>query len=384
MHKPIKIIFDANPIALSNKTGVGYLGYMLITHLAKDYPNELSLTGYYYNFLKQKRPDLPQAPNIHYKPIIFYPGKLTNLLRRVGVELPFEFLAKSGGDMGLFLNFLSQPSLLGKPTMPFIHDLSYIYYPAFTANKNRQDLERFIPKTLKRARAIFVDSEYTKYTIVKEFNFPAEKILATTIPPEAPDKNAKNRLPAAKNKYSITKPYILFVGTLEPRKNLVNLLNAFSLSDYLSRNYALVIAGGTDWKYAEIINKIKKLQKNGLDIIQTGYLQIEERDALYAGASLFVLPSHLEGFGMPILEAFSYGVPVCISDIPVFHEVAGDAGVYFNKDKLNSIAKAMESVLQSKLKSQRLIVKGKKQLRKYSWEKTSKNVYDFISANLPR
>jgi glycosyltransferase involved in cell wall biosynthesis len=384
MNKPIKIIFDANPIASSNKTGVGYLGYMLITHLAKNYPKELSLTGYYYNFLKQKKPDLPQAPNIRYKPIVFYPGKLTNLLRRVGVELPFEFLAKSGGDMGLFLNFLSQPSLFRKPTMPFIHDLSYIYYPEFTADKNRKDLERFIPKTLKRAGAILVDSEYTKYTIVKEFNFPAEKVLATTIPPEAPDKNAKNRLPAVKNKYSITKPYILFVGTLEPRKNLVNLLNAFGLSDYLNRNYALVIAGGTDWKYAEIINKIKKLQKNGLDIIQTGYLPIEERNALYTGANLFVLPSHLEGFGMPILEAFSYEVPVCISDIPVFHEVAGDAAVYFNKDEPASMASAMESVLQNKLKGRQLIVKSKKQLQQYSWEKTSKSVYGFISANLSR
>jgi glycosyltransferase involved in cell wall biosynthesis len=378
MNRPIKIIFDANSMASPKKTGVGYLEHMLIVNLAKNYPKELILTGYYYDFLGRKRPDMPATKNLIFKPIKLYPGKVTNLLRRYNINLPFEFLAKSSGDIGLFLNFLSQPSLLGKPTIPFIHDLSHLYYPAFASDKNRRDLERFIPKTLKRAKAVLTNSEFTKQTIIKEFKYPADKILVTPIPPEAPDEKAKSRSETVKKKFGITKPYILFVGTLEPRKNLVNLLDAYKINPYLNSNFSLVIAGGTDWKYGDTITKIDELQKKGLDVIRTGYVTTEERNTLYAAAGLFVLPAHFEGFGMQILEAFSYGTPVCVSDIPVFREVAAGAVVYFNKDKPASIAKAMESVLRDKLKAQQLIVKGKKQLRQFSWEKVARDVFDLL------
>jgi glycosyltransferase involved in cell wall biosynthesis len=292
--------------------------------------------------------------------------------------LPLELLAKSKGDVGLFLNFLSQPSVFNRPTIPFIHDLAHLYYPDFASDKNRRDLERFIPKTLKRAAAVLTNSEFTKQTIVKEFEYPADKILVTTIPPAPKDIEAKSRATATKKKFGITKPYILFIGTLEPRKNLINLLAAYQQSGYLTQNYALVIAGGTDWKFTETINKIQQLQKAGLDVIQTGYVSHDERNALYAGASLFVMPPHFEGFGMQILEAFSYGVPTCVSDIPVFREAAGDAAAYFNQNEPESIAQVMESVLKDNLKSQQLITKGRKRLRNFSWDKTSKDVYELI------
>jgi glycosyltransferase involved in cell wall biosynthesis len=379
MNKPIKIVFDANSMASPHKTGVGYLEEMLIVNLAKNYPKELKLTGYYYDFLGKKQPQLPTTSNLSFKPIKLYPGKVTNLLRRYSINLPFEFLAKSKGDLGLFLNFLSQPSVFGQPTVPFIHDLSHIYYPAFASDRNRRDLERFIPKTLKRSKAVMTNSEFTKQTIVKEFKYPASQILVVPIPPKDPDATAKSRVDATKKKFGINKPYILFVSTLEPRKNLTNLLDAYQHNQNLRQNYSLILVGGTDWKYADTVNKIQELQEKGLDIIQTGYVTDAEKNTLYAGASVFVFPSHFEGFGMPILEAFSYGVPVCCSDIPVFHEVAGDAAAYFNKDKPDSIAKTVESVLKDKLKTQQLIVKGKRQLRLFSWDGISKDVYEFIT-----
>ena len=378
MNKPIKIIFDASSMASPNKTGVGHLERLLITELAKKYPEEVNFIGYYYNFLNRKKVELPNLKSVIYKPIILYPGKLTNLLRRCHINLPMELLAKSKGDIGLFLNFLSQPSIFNKPSIPFIHDLSYIYYPAFAADKNRRDLEHFIPKTLKRAKAVLTNSDLTKKTIIKEFSYPTNQILVTHIPPEPIDKKAASRLTVVKNKFNISKPYILFIGTLEPRKNLTKLLDAYKLSSYLQQNYSLVIAGGTDWKYGETVEKIKELQGNGLDVIQTGYVDLDERNTLYAGASLFVMPSHFEGFGIPILEAFSYGVPVCLSDIPIFHEVASDAAVYFDKDKPASIAETLESVLKNKLKMQQLIIKGKKQLRNYSWDKVTTDVFDLL------
>jgi glycosyltransferase involved in cell wall biosynthesis len=381
MNKPLKVVFDANPLALPNKTGIGHLERMLITNLAKNFPTEISLSGYYYNFLNRSQPILPKASNIIYKPIVCYPGKVTNLLRRLGLSLPFELLAKTRGDAGLFLNFLSQPSLFNKPTITFIPDLSYLYYPDFAANRNRRDLERFIPKTIKRAQAILTDSEFTKYTIIKEFDYPADKILTIAIPPETPDDQAKKHAKATKKKFAITKPYILFVGTLEPRKNLINLLEAYEQSKDINQHYALVVAGGTDWKYDKIIAKIKALQNSGLDVVQTGYVRLRERNALYAGASLFVMPSHFEGFGMPILEAMSYGVPVCASDISVFHEVAGSAILYFDKDNPMSIATVIKSVLYDRLKSRQLIDRGNEWLKRFSWKQISKDVYALLLAS---
>jgi glycosyltransferase involved in cell wall biosynthesis len=203
--------------------------------------------------------------------------------------------------------------------------------------------------------------------------------LVTHIPPEKPKKFSNKEIGRVLNKYKIVKPFVLFVGTLEPRKNLEKLLEAYENSEYLKSDFVLVIAGGIDWKFESTVHKINELKDRGLNIIQTGYISINERDMLYSKASLLVFPSHYEGFGMPILEAFSYNLPVCLSDIEIFHEVAGDAALYLDEDNPESIADCLESVLKDSSLVKVLTAKGSKRLLLSSWDKIAEDVYGLLT-----
>jgi hypothetical protein len=130
--RAITLLFDAGPLVYGNKTGVGRATEGLVLSLAKAYPNELELVGHYFDFLHRKKDlALPSAPNIHYRITTLVPGKVFNMLRRLGVWIPFEFLVKKRGDFHLFPAFVGWPSLYKTPSAPFVHDITYIDYPQY-------------------------------------------------------------------------------------------------------------------------------------------------------------------------------------------------------------------------------------------------------------
>ncbi|QQS18939.1 glycosyltransferase [Candidatus Saccharibacteria bacterium] len=155
---------------------------------------------------------------------------------------------------------------------------------------------------------------------------------------------------------------------MEPRKNLVGLIDAYQKLKPIVRNqYALVIGGGKGWKDDEIISSLNRLRASGATIFQTGFVSDKERAALYMGATLYVMPSHYEGFGMQLLEGMTYGVPMLVSDIPVLREVAGDAAAYCGTDP-SSIAVALENLLSTPDRREKLVQAGKKRLHSFSWK----------------
>lgn len=373
-----RIIFDANPLATGKKTGVGMYTQRLIIALAESYP-DTEFIGYYFNFLGRKKLELPKAENITYKPIVLYPGRVLYLLRRFGINLPVEFLAKTNADIALYPNFLSQPSLTKIKSFAVLHDLSFIDHPEYASDRNRKDLERFIPKTIERCSGIVTVSEVSKQTIADTYNYPADKILVTPIPPEKKHEVSDKKATEIISKFGVKKPYILYLGTLEPRKNLMKLLEAYEQNDKLNSTYELVLAGGTDWKFEQILAKINAMQAFGLRVTHCGYVTNDERAALYQNASVYVLPSHYEGFGMMILEAMQYGVPVAGSDLPVFHEIAKDAMLYFDKDSAQDISKTLLNVLNNKQVREQLNAKADGVLDSYDWAKVAKSLMNFIS-----
>jgi glycosyltransferase involved in cell wall biosynthesis len=351
----IKILFDANSL-MSSRTGVGHYVARLVEHMAISSHDQIELIGYYYNFLGRKKPPVsPHAANIHYRPILFIPGPLVNLLRRLRIELPIELLTLTRADFVLYPNFLGHPSLFRTPSAPVIHDLVYLDFPEYGSNKSVRDLTRFVPQALKRASFVITVSGFSKQRIVDAYHVPAEKILTTFIPPKPPLQISKDQQTELLHKQGIDKPYLFFIGTMEPRKNIVALLEAYRLlPDALRNQYSLVLAGKMDWKYQETKEKMEKLQAEGYDIRYLGYVDDQTQAAAYQGARLFVLPSNYEGFGMQILEALDYGVPCAVSDIPVFHEVGGDAVTYFDHDDPAAIAKSIEQCLSTKSDPQKL------------------------------
>lgn len=375
------VLFDANPLAQSGKSGVGYYTARLITALARRYPNELILIGHYYNFLGRKRPvDLPQAPNISYRVTKLLPGKAANGLRRLlGIEIPLEVLMRRKGDVLLFPNFTILPSLYGRPRMVTVHDLYFLQAPEHINSNNLDFLQKYLPRAVRNADMILAVSESTKQSILDNFSVDPKNIAITPIPPQDSLPLSTRQVTQGLQELSVPEKFILFVGNLEPRKNLVRLVQAYrQLPDKLRNTYTLVMAGGKGWNDEELLASIESARAEGCNIRTPGYVSEFQKAALYSAASIFVLPSLQEGFGMQILEAFSYGLPIAASDIPVFHEVGGGAVNYFDQNSHLAIAASITKILEDKKLQQTMRKAGKIELAKYNWDDVADTVYAAI------
>lgn len=374
-NKPLVVLFDANPIINGNRSGVGYYSYRLLDALAKEYPDELRIKAHYFNFLGRKQGlDLPKHPNITYVQSKIIPGKILNILRKIGLQLPLELFFKSRGDAAIFTNFVSLPSIFRVPTFVAVHDLCYEDVPEYVSGGNRLFLQRFVPGSVARARKVITISESSKQAIIKHYGVPAKDIVITPIPP-ADDSVVKATKPAGIG----DRKFLLFIGTIEPRKNLARLVEAYvGLPSDLKDSYSLVLAGGIGWDIEETVAEIKRQQAAGENIILTGYVTDGEKKWLYQNASVLVLPSHYEGFGMPIVEAMARDLPTIVSDIPVFHEVGNTASIYFDKDDTDSIKRAVVKVLNDKTIRDHMIKKGREQASEYNWEDIANRLYQTL------
>lgn len=373
----MKLIFDANPL-LGKKTGVGYLTESLVECISNKYGNDVEFIGHYFNFLGLKdESGLPKSDKIRYKRSILFPTKLLNILRKIGIELPYEIFTKTKADVHLFTNFVSMPSLFKTSTALFIHDLSFVDLPQYVASRNGEFLRRFVPKSLKRATSVFTISEFTKKRIIEEYKYD-RSIIVIPVPPEKIKETRVDKLINLK----IPEKFLLFVGTLEPRKNIQNLLDAYS-NIYKSTSISLVLVGGKGWNDESIEQKIQKLKEEKIPLITTGYVTESEKTALYKNATLYIQPSHYEGFGMPILEAMNMGAPVACSNIPVFKEVAAEAAVYFNQNDITDIQNKVISLLKNDNELSKLRVLSKKRINEYpDWDKVAELVYkNFVKSN---
>lgn len=383
--KPLKIAFDASPL-LVNKTGIAYYIERLISQLANQYPDEIELVGFYYNFLGRRSSDhFPAAKNIRYRPVRFIPSKVVYQLRRFGIEIPLELLTKERSDFVLFGNFLGYPSIFKTSAVPVVHDLTYLDLPDYVAAKNRSDLSRFVPQQIHRSRFVVTVSDFSKQKIHDIYGVPTNDILVTPIPPEKPYiVSEQTRIKSLQN-LGITKPFILFVSTIEPRKNVLALIDAYlNLSTELQEKYTLVITGRAGWNCEKEISHLKEVQEQGKNVIYAGYVTDEEKAALYQSATIYSSPSHYEGFGMTILEAMSYGRPCVLSNISVFKEVAGEAAVYFDQTDIADISAKLTSTLNNPGQLAALSKEGLQQAASFKWEDVAASLYTTIRQHLDK
>lgn len=173
-----------------------------------------------------------------------------------------------------------------------------------------------------------------------------------------------------KEKYKINKKYILFVGTLQPRKNIVRLIEAFSKIHH-QQQLNLVIVGKKGWMYEEILEAPKQYGiENQIKFLE--FVPDEDLSLLYKNALCFVLPSLYEGFGLPVLEAMTQGCPVITSNVSSLPEAGGDAALYVDPEDVDDIAAKMQSLVKDEELRKTLIEKGYKQVKKFSWEKAAR------------
>lgn len=257
------------------------------------------------------------------------------------------------------------------PSVLTIHDLVWCKVPETMALRTRL-LERFLmPPSLKKADLILADSSSTVEDI-NEF-FPECSSKTRHVPIAIG--SISEELPSS-NQVDISKSYLLFVGTFEPRKNLQRILIAYSqLSSETRERYQLVLVGGQGWGGFDLNAEIKRLNISD-NVTVFGYQSTQHLSWLYKNAYCLVFPSIYEGFGMPILEANSFGVPVITSNLSSMPEVAGDAAILVDPLSIKDITKGMNLLLTNQSLRSELSKKAVENASKYSWRKTTDYTVD--------
>lgn len=290
--------------------------------------------------------------------------------------IAYERAVFSKAKVTVFFNFLRPYRMKGKSIVT-VHDMVCMRFPETMDERNRLLLKKFLPESCRNADIIMAVSEFSKKEIAECLSIPHEKICVAPcginteqfFPPSSDQERAQIQK-QMEMKYNLRAPYLLYLGTLEPRKNVKTLLRAFVLLEKKYPELQLVLCGGTGWKYEETLAEIDRL---GISekVKRTGYIPESEKRAIYIGAECFVFPSLYEGFGMPPLEAMACGTPVVCSNASSLPEVVGDGGFLCEPENPDDFFVKIDQILSRSFPVERMCEQAKLQVEKYTWEKTA-------------
>lgn len=364
----MKIYIDGYEANVMQRLGSSQVAYQLLINLEKiDQINDYTIL-------------IPDPP------VSDFPKERLNW--RYKVLKPKRFWTRIALPLELFFS-KKRPDLFFSPThyIPWfspvkrivtIFDLSYLYFPDMFLKDDLWKLRNWSKFSIEHAVHIITISNFTKKNIIKEYKIRENKI--TVAYPGYDDKKYKVLkdkflIEKYKHKYKITGDYVIFIGTVQPRKNLIRLIEAFRKIE----NTKLVIVGKTtgagkqSWMFDEILKKPAELKIQN-KVIFTGFVPEEELPYLLNGAKAFILASLWEGFGLTVVEAMASGVPVIVSNVSSMPEVVGKAGLLINPYSVDQIEQAIRLILtDSKIRNKK-IKQGLYQAKKFSWEKMAKIV----------
>jgi len=364
----MKLGIDISRAFVKEKTGTEEYSYQLIRHIRSMDLNDHQIFLYVRNGSSANF-DLPQ--NFFIKEI----GH-NKLWTQIGLS---QEMKKNPVDV-FFTPSHSIPFTHPKNSVVTIHGLEFKYCPECYSPKDRLLLELNISASVKWASKIIAPSENTKKDLMKFYKVNPEKIKVVYHGIVIGNWKLVNW--EIKNKSKKSQCFnILFVGRIEKRKNLVNLIKAFEIfknnPQLQITNYKLLLAGKEGYGFEEIKKAVFE-SPNKNDIILKGYVSEKEKEKLYKNADVFVMPSLYEGFGLPILEAMSYSVPVICSDNSSLPEIAGGAGLLVDPNNIQEIAEAMNKVLNNADFREEMIKRGFENVKKFSWEKCARETMDVL------
>jgi glycosyltransferase involved in cell wall biosynthesis len=264
------------------------------------------------------------------------------------------------------------------PCVATIHDLSHVWHPQFHPQVRVDFMNRALPQTLKRADFLITDAESVRQEVIRHFDWPASKIAAVPlgVDPVYHPRSEVELAPVLEKWGLSVKSYTLYVGTVEPRKNLGVLLEAYEqLAPALRNRWPLVIAGSRGWNSEQIHDRMAKAATQGW-LFYLNYIPQAQLPLLYAGAKLFVYPSLYEGFGLPPLEAMASGVAVIASDIPSIAEYAQGSAVLVDPDDVKLLTETIAKALEYEESFINLTQMGIIKSKKMSWANTTHKILD--------
>ncbi|HPH79060.1 MAG TPA: glycosyltransferase family 1 protein [bacterium] len=281
----------------------------------------------------------------------------------------------------LFVPSHSLPMITPKKTAIIIHDIGFLEYPQNYDSKQLIHLQQTTQKDIRTADIIFTPSEFVKKTLINKYFADPNKIFSVHLGIDKDrfiTKHNRAECISILGKYNDllnTKPYFFFVGRLDYRKNIINLISAFNqFKDSLSSNHLLVLSGQPGIGYDEVLKTVSQ-SKYASDIIFTDYINEQDLPTIMSEADIFLFPSLYEGFGLPILEAQASGTPVITSSVTAMPEIAGKGALLVDPKNSTEMFKAMRKIIENHSLRINLIEFGSKNIINYSWENFTSTIF---------
>ena len=326
----------------------------------------------------------PDRPNVSRRGLRLSERALNIVWHRAGIPLPADWMT---GPIDLFHSpDFVLPPLRRTPGILTVHDLAFLLFPECAEESLREYLLKAVPRSVRRADFVVADSENTANDVICMLGVPPERVAVVpggVDPGFSPVKNPTVLAAARRNLGLDDTPFILFVGVIEPRKNLRGLMDAFAILKSRYRlPHRLVIAGGRGWlsdgifQYAERSPLLHEM-------LFTGFVPDADLPALYSAADVLVMPSLYEGFGLPLLEAMACGTPVVASNAASLPEVVGDAGPLVNPNDPDALAEALARVVSDSGLHADLRARGLARAAQFTWQTAAAKllaVYERVGA----
>ena len=374
-----KIAFDGQLFLKGNKTGIGWCADNLIKTIAKTSDYECQLDFFTRGYDQEKLSVMKEYSDYGVK--LNSCGWFNDVWYKLVwpfFRVPYRWFFGSGCQITQFFNYVIPPGIKGKK-ITIVHDMAHLACPETVRLKTKRWLDLTLKQSCKRADVIITVSEFSKSEIVKYMGIPEEKIVVMLsgvdlefFNPNYPEEKIYD----AGKKYGIAREYFLYLGTIEPRKNIQRIIDAYvELKKKRNDVPQLVLAGGKGWLCDSIYENAARLNMPE-DIIFTGYIDEADSPLLISGAKAFVFPSLYEGFGTPPVEAMACGTPVISANVASMPEVIGDAGLLVNPFEVDEICNAMERMMDDEMMRCELIEKGLERVQRYTWENSANVLLD--------
>ena len=361
------LAIDASHAVKEKRTGVEKSCWQIIENLKKVVPSDVRVVLYAHKVSMDELAVVP--PNWEWK-ILPWPFKKFWTQGALAVEL-----MKNKPDV-FFSPGQLLPWYVPKKTIVFLHDSAFLFFKNAYSFWGRKYLRLMNWWIVKKASTIITSTEFNRSELVRYYGtavaskvklaplaYDQEKCQSTVLPFTSEE---------LKNKFNIAKPFAIFIGRLEEKKNVRRLVRAFSRAR-VNNDFQLVLCGRPGYGFS-VVEKEIAISNFKKDVIIPGWVSEDDLPHLLRSASLFVFPSCYEGFGLPILEAMACQVPVLASDIPALREVGGEAAFYVDPHNSEAIGIAMNHILVDKQTSQQLVEKGNRRILDFSWLKTAETI----------
>lgn len=377
-----RLAIDGHVLLQKEKTGVGQTAQYLIDELVKN--TEFDIQINFADFLGYRCRELIRhykRQGCHIKFCWWLPYSVYAKIFET-FKIPYFFLFGRKNNCTLFFEY-KVPYGVGTKVVNYVHDVNYKVHPETMERTALMWLEENLPIYCERSDVIITVSEFSKKEIIKYLDIKDNRIEVVL---NGVDGEKYNRIvdwkqiDAVKDKYGIEGKYILYMGTLEPRKNIGILIEAYHMLAKDDNNLPkLVIAGKRGWMYESLFQMVQEFALEN-QVIFTGYIEDKDSPALMTGAELFVFPSLYEGFGIPPLEAMACGTPVIVSDAEALLEAVGECALVFQSGDAVELSGKIRQLLENEGERKRLSAAGRNWAEGHTWKLAGKRLAKILEA----